>query len=54
MSNLNKAYEFYISSEPSDVTTICRKFKVNKEDLFKLLQKNKYYLADNGKNDRLL
>ena len=49
MSDLNKAYEFYISSEPSDVTTICRKFKVNKEDLFKLLQENNYYLAANGK-----
>lgn len=50
MNELNKAFEMYISRDYiGDVTTICRICKVKKEDLFALLQKNKYYLASNGK-----
>jgi hypothetical protein len=46
MTNLNKAYELYINPEISmDVTTICRRCKVQKEDLFNLLIENKYFLA---------
>lgn len=50
MNELNKAFEMYISRDYiGDVTTICRICKVKKDDLFTLLQKNKYYLASNGK-----
>lgn len=50
MNDLNKAFEMYISRDyMGDVTTICRICKVNKEDLFSLLQENKYFLASNGK-----
>ena len=47
---LQQAFDLYINPEISlDASTICKRCKVNKDDLFKLLVDNKYYLASPGK-----
>lgn len=50
MADLNKAIALYVDNECAlDASTICRRCKVTKDELFKNLQANKYFLAAPGK-----
>lgn len=49
MENLKQAFNYFIINQNSNLSKICRKFKVNTEDLIAYLISKKYFAAKLGK-----